>query len=257
LQRLHSKPGLRPRNNAEKSKALLDAVETLHGVRARFVGAVAVREQFRGKTVWKGLISRFELQGHPAADLCYAWSVPAANDSRPRFHAVLHTHEVNSAKKAVRAAFVADLRNSLSCEGANDAEYPCGQSRKRLSASINDAQLVTMRRSDVRTVSPTNESAQIAQILGLTPIDAALRSARDARRICSPEELCRLINEELAQFVACSRCRVTAVDKLPEPRQDGCNWDSHVVGMRQEFEGSCLPVFARTIRDFQDKYNLA
>ena len=30
--------GLRPRYSAEEAKAMLDAVETLHGVRARFVG---------------------------------------------------------------------------------------------------------------------------------------------------------------------------------------------------------------------------
>ena len=37
MQRLHSKPRLRPRNNSEESKALLDAIETLHGVHAAFV----------------------------------------------------------------------------------------------------------------------------------------------------------------------------------------------------------------------------
>ena len=94
--------------------------------------------------------------------------------------------------------------------------------------------LVTMLKPDIRTVPPKNESAQIAQILGLTPIDTASRSAKNARRICSPEDLCQLMNEELAQFVACGNCRVTAVRKLPEPRQDGCNWDSCVVGLRQD-----------------------
>ncbi len=122
MQRLHSKPGLRPRNNTEESKALLDAVESLHGVRACFVGVVAVRQQLLGRTVWKGLVSRFELQGHPAAYLCYAWSVPTADARRQRFYAVLRTSEVNSAKKAVSASFTEDRLNSLGYTGADDAE---------------------------------------------------------------------------------------------------------------------------------------
>lgn len=135
MQRLHSTAGLRPRNSAEESKAMLDAVETLHGVRARFVGMIAVRQQFLGRTVWKGLDSRFELRGHPAADLCYAWSVPATDARRHRFY--VHTSEVNSAKKAVSASFTEDRLNSLLCDGANDAEYPDGRSARKATGVID------------------------------------------------------------------------------------------------------------------------
>ena len=91
--------------------ALTRAVEKLHGARATFIGSTPVHEQFEGKTVWQGTVSRFELAGHPTATLCYAWSVPATDDRRERFVAVLHTPDVDSAEKAVRAAIVAEHRS--------------------------------------------------------------------------------------------------------------------------------------------------
>jgi len=95
-----------------KIKALADVVERLHGAKARFVGSVVVDEQFQGATVWKGIVSQFELHGHPTATICYAWAVPAKDNAREKFYAVLHTSEVNSAEKAVRASIVADAHTN-------------------------------------------------------------------------------------------------------------------------------------------------
>jgi hypothetical protein len=98
-----------PKNSfADELKALTAAVEKLHGAKASFIGSVSVDEQFRGATVWRGLVSKFELHGHPSATICYAWSVLSDNEHGQRFYAVLHTAQVDSPEKAVRASIVAD-----------------------------------------------------------------------------------------------------------------------------------------------------
>jgi hypothetical protein len=99
-------------NDDPEVKALAEAVVRMHGSPVRFVGSVPVHEQFQGATVWEGMVSRFELPGHPATEYCYAWSVPAAGDSKERFYAILHTPQVDSAEKAVRASIIADQRNN-------------------------------------------------------------------------------------------------------------------------------------------------
>ena len=101
-----------PQSNSVDLKALADAVERLHGAKALFVGSVPVNEEFDGATVWKGLVSEFELRGHTTATRCYAWSVPATSNTRQRFYAVLHTPAVNTAAKAVQASIVADRHRS-------------------------------------------------------------------------------------------------------------------------------------------------
>lgn len=90
--------------------ALTAAVEKLHGVPAVFVGTREVHERHNGQTVWKGTVSLFSLTEHPLATQCYAWSVPASGEARERFYAVLHTAEVDTPEKAVRASIVADAR---------------------------------------------------------------------------------------------------------------------------------------------------
>ncbi len=86
--------------------ALASAVEKLHGVRAEFIGSFPVHEQFEGKTVWKGLVSQFEIRGHPTSKLCYAWSEPVPGGSKRRFYAVLHAPPVDSPLTAVKASIV-------------------------------------------------------------------------------------------------------------------------------------------------------
>lgn len=55
----------------------------------------------------KGAVSR-----HPTADSCFAWSVPASENSGERFYAVLRTAEVDTAEKVLRASIVADHRRA-------------------------------------------------------------------------------------------------------------------------------------------------
>jgi hypothetical protein len=93
---------------------LHDAVRKMHGCDSTFVGLVPVREEFRGETVWDGVVAVFDLIGHPAAKRAYAWSmyVPAPTfllgaDQR-RFIVLLHAGRVDSPVAAVRASIVAE-----------------------------------------------------------------------------------------------------------------------------------------------------
>lgn len=97
-------------NESAAIRALSSAVEKLHGTPAVFVGSVAVHEQFRGATVWRGVVSQFSIAGHPSAKHCYAWSAPSSEGSGERFYAVLKTADIDSPEKAVRASIVADAR---------------------------------------------------------------------------------------------------------------------------------------------------
>lgn len=90
--------------------ALIDAIRHLHGCAATWVESVGVRETFNGETVWDGEVQVFDLQGHPRAARCYAWSY-ATEGAKRRFVAVLDDGgAINSPVKAVRAAIVAESK---------------------------------------------------------------------------------------------------------------------------------------------------
>ncbi len=72
--------------------------------------SVPIREIFKGKTVWEGVVQVFHLAGHPTATRAYAWSSPIKGSTKRRFIAVLHTARINSPLDAVRAAIVAENR---------------------------------------------------------------------------------------------------------------------------------------------------
>jgi hypothetical protein len=90
---------------------LKDAVERMHGGRARLREVVAVSEEFHGRPVWQGVVHVFDLEGHPSATTAYAWSSPIEGSTRRRFYAVLGVPPINSPLEAVRAAIVADCRS--------------------------------------------------------------------------------------------------------------------------------------------------
>ena len=70
-----------------------------------------VKEVFRDKTVWEGIVEVFELRGHAKANRVYAWSHDTDDPERKRHVAVLHIHPVTSPVMAVRAAIREELRN--------------------------------------------------------------------------------------------------------------------------------------------------
>lgn len=87
---------------------LKQAVERLHHCQASFLEDVMVVENFGEKTVWSGVVSVFEIRGHPQATKCYAWSSPVEGSTKRRYLAVLHIPPIDSPEKAVRASIVHD-----------------------------------------------------------------------------------------------------------------------------------------------------
>lgn len=86
--------------------ALVKAILDLHGCKATWVKSVPVKEVFEGETAWEGVVQVFDIQGHPKATRCYAWSHALDNSKKRRFFAVLHQGPVDSPEKAVKAAIV-------------------------------------------------------------------------------------------------------------------------------------------------------
>ena len=96
----------------EVSKLTLQkAIHDLHGCDSVWVEAVPVKETFKGKTVWDGMVQVFDLKGHPKATRCYAWS-HATKGRKRRFVAVLQQGPVDSPKAAVKAAIVQEYRKA-------------------------------------------------------------------------------------------------------------------------------------------------
>jgi hypothetical protein len=101
------------RRMSEISQAELKrAVESQHGGTATLVQSVPVKETFRGKTVWEGVVHVFDLTDNPKATRAYAWSSPIEGSTKRRFFAVLHMGAIRSPVDAVRAAIVAEHREA-------------------------------------------------------------------------------------------------------------------------------------------------
>lgn len=87
------------------------AVEHLHKCGAVHRDTVPVHEVFQGQLVFEGDIEVFDLNGHPKAKRCYAWSHPdGATNRDERFVAVLELPPVESALTAVRVSIVSDSK---------------------------------------------------------------------------------------------------------------------------------------------------
>lgn len=89
---------------------LRTAVERQHHCKATLVQSVPLKEEYKGETVWEGVVHVFDLEGHPTAPRAYAWSSPIEGSDKRRFFAVLHQLPVVSPRQAVRAAIVAESR---------------------------------------------------------------------------------------------------------------------------------------------------
>jgi hypothetical protein len=92
--------------------ALLDAIRHLHGLEAKWIESVPVRELHEGRVVWDGEVQVFEVR-HPKASRVYAWS-HETEGGRRRFHAVLGVPPVDSAVEAVRVAVVSEFKAAQS-----------------------------------------------------------------------------------------------------------------------------------------------
>ena len=60
-------------------------IRELHGCGSKWIETVPVREVYQGKTAWQGEVEVFDLNGHPKAKRCYAWShLDGPKDERTR-----------------------------------------------------------------------------------------------------------------------------------------------------------------------------
>src|SRR4051794_36057532 len=89
---------------------LRQVIENMHGGHARLREVVPVLETFRDQVVWEGEVHVFDLEEHPKASVCYAWTSFIGDSDRRRFYAALGLPPINSAADAVRAAIVADRK---------------------------------------------------------------------------------------------------------------------------------------------------
>lgn len=97
-----------PERLSERFQDLREAIIRLHGADATWIESVPVRETFEGEVVWEGEVQVFDLEDHPEATRCYAWS-HVSDQGKQRFVTVLHVPPVDSPQAAVRAAIVRDF----------------------------------------------------------------------------------------------------------------------------------------------------
>ncbi len=92
---------------------LQNVIRMLHGVHSTHVQSVPVKEVFKGKTVWEGVVEVFELHGHPKATHAYAWSHETDDPKQPkRSVTVLKIPPAVSPETAVRVAIMQELRDA-------------------------------------------------------------------------------------------------------------------------------------------------
>lgn len=91
---------------------LRDVIHKLHGVEATHRESVPVKETWKGKTIWDGVVEVFDLKGHPLTDRAYAWLHDTGNSGKPLPVTVLHIHPALSPAKAVRAFIVQEYGNA-------------------------------------------------------------------------------------------------------------------------------------------------
>lgn len=89
---------------------LQKSIEKIYNCAAKWVETTPVKEIFQDQIVWDGAVQIFDLQGHPDATRCYAWSYGFEDSNMRKIFAVLHKGVVNSPLAAVRAAIVAEHR---------------------------------------------------------------------------------------------------------------------------------------------------
>jgi hypothetical protein len=94
-----------------------EVIHRLHGVTATHVKSVPVHEVFQGKTVWKGIVEVFHLEGHPKTDMAYAWLHDTGDPEKPFRHVtVLRIHPALTPLLAVRTFIVQEFKANANLE---------------------------------------------------------------------------------------------------------------------------------------------
>ena len=86
-------------------QGLIDAIRQTHGVEARYLESVPIRETWRGALAWEGEVEVFQVEHPSGATRCYGWGYPANDDpTRRQYICVIGVGPVDSPINAVRAA---------------------------------------------------------------------------------------------------------------------------------------------------------
>jgi hypothetical protein len=87
-------------------QGLIDAIARTHGVVARHIETVPIREMWQGEVAWAGEVEIFEVAHPSGATRCFAWGYPAVDGAARSQNAVcvLGIGPVDSPLNAVRAA---------------------------------------------------------------------------------------------------------------------------------------------------------
>jgi len=93
---------------SERIDKLREAIETMHKCKAQHLSSKAVVDLFRRKVAWGGVVETFNIEGHPKAKRCYAWSF--VKDRQQQYTIVLEIPPVDSPQTAVKVAIAAEAR---------------------------------------------------------------------------------------------------------------------------------------------------
>ena len=92
-------------------RELQEVIWKTHGAVAEHTQSVPVKEFHGGNLIWQGVVEVFRLIGHPKTDKVYAWTHETDDPEHPkRSVTVLQVHPIQSARDAVRAAIVQEIK---------------------------------------------------------------------------------------------------------------------------------------------------
>ena len=93
-------------------KAIQNAIRHTHGCESRHIKSELVDEEFKGQTVWVGVVEIFELIDHPKAKICYGWGYQTDDkDEKIRYVTVLGIPPIDSPLAAVKVSIISDPKN--------------------------------------------------------------------------------------------------------------------------------------------------
>ena len=93
---------------SERIAKVKDAIEAMHHCKARHFRSEPVIDLFRGELAWDGIVETFDIEGHPKAKRCYAWSFLL--DGETQYTTVLEIPPVHSPESAVEVAIASKTR---------------------------------------------------------------------------------------------------------------------------------------------------
>ena len=88
------------------------AIMQLHNCGATWRASVPVHEIFQGKTLWQGDVEVYDLNGHPKAQRCYAWT----HGEPEEFITILEIPPVTDAPSAVKVGVAYQIKKARKAE---------------------------------------------------------------------------------------------------------------------------------------------